>query len=182
MQFFASPGFSTTVMYKSQVSETLNVAVTTETSSEYEIAAVAEEIKSELHQIPSLSDVYPVFNNENIQTTTSHTLNTFLMMISLKLKNRLKFVSLISGMISSIIIDKTSMLQVALADLINEMRLIEHLHEYGVTCTYTESRRFKTYAAAANKELVKLEATNGLIQAACDNFDANLSTQNGLKQ
>ena len=58
-------------MYKSQVSETLNVAVTTETSSEYEIAAVAEEIKSELHQIPSLSDVYPVFNNENIQTTTS---------------------------------------------------------------------------------------------------------------
>ena len=104
------------------------------------------------------------------------------MMISLKLKNKLKFVSLISGMISSIIIDKTSMLQVALADLINEMRLIEHLHEYGVTCTYTESRRFKTYAAAANKELVNLEATNGLIQASCDNFDANLSTQNGLKQ
>ena len=62
------------------------------------------------------------------------------------------------------------------------MPLIEHLHEYGVTCTYTESRRLKTYDAAASKQLVKLEDTDGLIQAVCDNFDPNLSTQNELKQ
>ena len=91
-------------------------------------------------------------------------------------------VSLISGMINSAISDNTSVLQVALGSLINEKHLIEHLHEYGVTCTYTESRRFKTSAAVSNKQLVKMEATNGLIETASDNFDANLSTQNGLKQ
>ena len=74
------------------------------------------------------------------------------------------------------------MMQVALGSLINVMPLIEHLHEYGVTCTYTESRRLKTYDAAASKQLVKLEDTDGLIQAVCDNFDPNLSTQNELKQ
>ena len=74
------------------------------------------------------------------------------------------------------------MMQVALGSLINVMPLIEHLHEYGVTCTYTESRRLKTYDAAASKQLVKLEITDGLIQAVCDNFDPNLSTQNELKQ
>ena len=36
------------------------------------------------------------------------------------------------------------MMQVALGNLINAMPLVEHLHEYGVTCTHTESRRLKT--------------------------------------
>ena len=74
------------------------------------------------------------------------------------------------------------MLQVGLGNLINEKRLIEHLREYGIFCIYTDSRKSKTSAAAAIKELVKLEATNELIQAISDNFNANLSSQNGLKQ
>ena len=77
------------------------------------------------------------------------------------------------------------MLQIALRNFINKKRLNKHLPEYGVTCTYKESRRFKTAAAAAaaaNKQLVKLEATNGLIQAVTNNFHADISTQNRLKQ
>ena len=69
------------------------------------------------------------------------------------------------------------MLQVGLGNLINEKRLIEHLREYGIFCIYTDSRKSKTSAAAAAiKELVKLEATNELIQAISDNFNANLSS------
>ena len=58
--------------------------------------------------------------------------------------------------------------------------MIEHLHEYGVTWIYTESRRFKTSATAAKKQLVSLATTNRLIQAVPNNFGANLSTQNRL--
>ena len=43
-------------------------------------------------------------------------------------------------------------------------------------------KKIKTSAAAQKKQVVKLEVTSGLIQAISDNFDANLSTQNGLKQ
>ena len=123
VHFFALLGLSTIVMFKSKALETLNEVVTPETNSDYEIAVIAEKIKSELHQIPSLSDVYPVLNIENIQTTTSHTLNTLLMMISTNFANRLKTMSLISGMINSVISDKTSLLQVGLGNLINEKRL-----------------------------------------------------------
>lgn len=90
MYYFASPGMCTIVMYKSQVSEILNAAVATEITSDCEIAAVSEKNKSELHHIPSFY-VYPVLNIENIQTATSHTLTTPLMMISIKLRSRPNF-------------------------------------------------------------------------------------------
>ena len=59
--------------------------------------------------------------------------------------------------------------------------MIEHLNEYGERWIYTESRRFKASVASANKQLVNMEATNGLIQTVLNNFGANLSTQNRLK-
>ena len=64
--FFDSRGLSSIVMFKSKALETLNVVVTSETNSEYEAAAVAEKIKLELHQIPSLSDIYAVLNIDSI--------------------------------------------------------------------------------------------------------------------
>ena len=119
MYFFASPGLSTIVVYKSKALETFNLAVTSETNSAYGTAAVAEKIKSELHQLPSLSDVYPVLSIKKIQATTSHTSNTLLIKISTRFANRLRTVSLIRGVINSVISDKTSILQVALENLLN---------------------------------------------------------------
>ena len=77
------------------------------------------------------------------------------------------------------------MLQVALGILVQEKKLIEHLYEYRVTASYDEIRRFKISAAATltNSDTDKiLKPKNGLIQGVTDNFDANLCTQNGLKQ
>ena len=78
-----------------------------------------------------------------------------------------------------------SMLQVALGLLVQDKRLIEHLNEYRVTASDDEVCRFKISAAAASTSLdtsKNLRQNNGLIQGVSDNFDANLSTQNGLKQ
>ena len=74
------------------------------------------------------------------------------------------------------------MLQVALGVLIKEKKLIQHLYEYGVCVSYDEVRRFNTSAAASDDSMTKLNGKNGLIQGISDNFDANLVTQNGLKQ
>ena len=86
--------------------------------------------------------------------------------------------ALISSMIASTASSNISMLQVALGLLVQENLLIENLYEYGVI------RRFKISAAAAskNKNKSKIKQNGGLIQGVSDNFDANLCTQNGIKQ
>ena len=65
-------------------------------------------------------------------------------------------------------------LDFALSLAVREKSLIQHLHDYGVTSTYT--------AASTNEVQVQLDADEGLIQGISDNFDADLSTQNGIKQ
>ena len=76
------------------------------------------------------------------------------------------------------------MLQVALGLFLKEQKIINCFQELGLSSSYDEVRRFKISAAhyASKDENVKLDAKDGLAQASSDNFDANLSTQNGLKQ
>ena len=88
---------------------------------------------------------------------------------------------MIASTASSII----SMLQVALDFMVQGKRFIEHLYEYGVTASYDEALKFKVSAAATstNKNKSKnLNQNGGLILGVCDNFDANICTQNGIKQ
>ena len=62
--------------------------------------------------------------------------------------------------------------------------LIEHLHDYGVCSTYHETRCFKVSAAVNNRKssAQELRAENGLIQVVSDNFNANINTQNVIRQ
>ena len=64
-----------------------------------------------------------------------------------------------------------------------EKSLLDHTHDYGITCSYDEVLRFKSFAAQAsckNKQMRGLyENSKGLIQACADNFDAQISSANG---
>ena len=104
-------------------------------------------------------------------------------LVSSKFRNS-KQTALISSMIASTASSNIFLLQVALGLLVQENLLIEYLYEYGVTASYDEVRRFKTSAAAAskNKNKSKIKQNGGLMQGVSDNFDANLCTQNGIKQ
>ena len=67
--------------------------------------------------------------------------------------------------------------------LANDRKLTEHLHEYGVTSTYQEFRRFKVLAAASSdNNNIEVRARDGLIQIVADNFDAHIHSQNRLKE
>ena len=62
--------------------------------------------------------------------------------------------------------------------------VVEHwLYSYGVCSSYTEYRRFKKSAAKAAVADLKMSgisnAADGLVQAIADNFDADISSQNG---
>ena len=80
-------------------------------------------------------------------------------------------------------ISKVSMLQISLGLFVREKKIIECLQELGVTSSYDKVRRFKISAAHhANKDHYILDSEKGLILGVSDNFDANISTPNCLKQ
>ena len=78
-------------------------------------------------------------------------------------------------------------LQVTLGTLIRGKELIQQLHKFGVACSYDEVLRFRKSAATASKQVGSRGLVNtsqngaGLVQVVVDNFDANISSQNGLR-
>ena len=92
---------------------------------------------------------------------------------------------LIGSIISSIVTKQWTNLQIAMSNMVRKKHLIEELHHYGITSTYDEYRLFRvSVACAVQKRQAKFSLHNSkkLIQAVGDNFDAKLSTPNGLKQ
>ena len=83
--------------------------------------------------------------------------------------------------------NQPSHLQIALGIHVREKSEIETMHEFGVTFSYSEVLRLKASAATAAAQGVHsnlraiTDAKHGLIQAVADNFDANISSQNGLR-
>ena len=68
--------------------------------------------------------------------------------------------------------------------MLSKIHLIDILHNLGVSYSYYEVLKFKSSAAAAaaeNSKMIRLVAPReGIVQVVADNFDANISSQNGL--
>ena len=117
---------------------------------------------------------------------TSSTLLTLLSNVSEKLDNNLPAL-LIGNIVTSMLTNKPTSLQIALGVQVRQKNRVESLHDFGVTCSYDEMLRFKASAASAaagdvNSNLRAItDSKEGLIQAVADNYDANISSQNGLK-
>ena len=75
-----------------------------------------------------------------------------------------------------------TLLQIGL--VVRDKSIIEVLHHYGVTWTYDEMLRFKSstaHAAARSIEQLGLSQCDAGIQVIEDNFDATISSPNGLQ-
>ena len=181
---FKSPGLATIIVHKTKAATTFRLAFNTETEDVH-TETVAKQILSEVKNTPShLKQHYPTLNLESSLESCSPTLMNLLSLISPGLHNTQK-AALIGNIVTSEVTSGTSMLQVALGLLVREKKLIEHLHEYGVVASYDEVRRLKISAATISNSPImdrSLDTKQGLIQGISDNFDANLCTQNGLKQ
>ena len=93
--------------------------------------------------------------------------------------------ALIGSIITNIVTNQSTTLQIALAVVINRKSLIEQLYNFRVTCSYVEVLRFKSSAAVAAVKDTNIRgmdnSSNGLVQVVSDNFDATISSQNGLR-
>jgi len=91
---------------------------------------------------------------------------------------------LIGSIVTSVVKSQATSLQVGLAGkMLESKKLINNFYSYGVCCSYTEYRRFKKSAAEAAVAAMKMagisNAADGLVQGIADNFDADISSQNG---
>ena len=90
---------------------------------------------------------------------------------------------LIGNIVTSIISNNPTNLQIALGNLIRDSKsLINQMYQFGVTCSYDEILQFKKSAALAATNDIQLsgihEGDGGLIQTLVDNFNADISSQN----
>lgn len=87
-----------------------------------------------------------------------------------------------ANIVTSAVTSHPSMLLIALGLLAREKKTIEQLYAFGVSASYDQTRRYKISAAATtNFSDLRLDAERGLMQGICDNYDTNISSQNGLK-
>lgn len=94
---------------------------------------------------------------------------------------------LIGNIITSHLTNSPTPLQLGLAVLIEHSKeLLKAYHDFGITCSYDELRRYKrstTSAASKESELAGIKISeNGLVQSVGDNFDQDISSQNGKIQ
>ena len=92
---------------------------------------------------------------------------------------------LIGNIVTSCVTNKPTSLQIALGVLHREKQLIEQCYAFGICASYDEILRFKASAAHASSNQEKLRglfhSKHGLIQTVADNYDANVSSPNGLR-
>ena len=121
---------------------------------------------------------------DDVLACVSPTLLRLLSLISPQLQSSLP-AAMTGNMVARAVSNKPTQLQIALGVVLRSKFNIELLHKYGATCSYDEVFRFKSsaaHAAAKNREKLGISSTGGgLIQAVADNFDANISSANGLK-
>ena len=77
-------------------------------------------------------------------------------------------------------------LLIDLAVMVRKKDIVNHLHEYGIVCSYDELKKLRSSAVYHGSkgitQSVLLHHSKGFIQAVADNFDCNISSMNGLKQ
>ena len=114
----------------------------------------------------------------------SSTMLHLLSLVSPKLNSSLS-ACMVENIVTSMVTNRPTALQIALGVLVRQKSLIEQLYDFGVTSSYDGILRFK---ASVAHETAKIQNFRGisdcgieLVQTVSDNYDANISSQTGLQ-
>ncbi len=180
----SAPGIANIAVFRSKASDVLRLVNDEEDDLDAAISKISKQIKQDVSSMPVDKTSYSTFIDcESAMRNVSSTVMDLLTCLSSKLDRTLPAVflaSIITGSLSN----HPTHLQVALGVLIRSSKeLVNQLHAFGVTCSYDEVLRFKKSAALATTHDACLSgisnASGGLVQVVGDNFDADISSQNG---
>ena len=178
-------GLATLLVFRTHASQLVQLVDDTEDDHHHAVQSIAKLVRSESKAIDVDPKSYSTRVNEGIACAqSSDTLLSLLSEISPKLSGSLTAL-LIGNMITNAVTNKFTTLQVALGVSAREKHMINTLYDFSVTCSYDEVLRFKSSAAHHAADVTNsqglFDARDGLIQAVVDNYDANISSLDGLK-
>ena len=143
----SSPGLANILLFRSTASNVLRVVDFEEDDKSPEV--VAKQIVRECKELCIDKNVYNTRIDKDLaKEETSSTLLTLLSNVSEKLDNNLPAL-LIGNIVTSMLTNKPTSLQIALGVQVRQKNSIESSHDFGVTCSYDEMLRFKASAASA---------------------------------
>ena len=96
---------------------------------------LSKKIKEEACKLPHSKNEYNVIEIENFMDECSETLMTLLSKLSPNFEKSWPAV-MFGNIVTSVVTKRFPKLQLALSVLASDRKLIEHLHEYGITSTY----------------------------------------------
>jgi hypothetical protein len=181
-----SLGLSNIVLFRSKASTFLTLGEDENNDLENALSIVAKNIKADVEGLDISKNNYPSqVSLEVALDISSETVLKLLSKLSAKLDRSLPAI-LITSITTSILTNHPTDLQlhVALVVLMRESKeLINFLHSFNVICSYNEILRFRKSAARESTHNSSLKAisinNSGMVQVIVDNFDADISSQNG---
>ena len=152
------------------------------------IRDIGKIIEKETKDIPFNKKTFNTkYDLQTAKSDISTTLSKLLAAISpTKLSKDSLPAILLGNVITSVVTNRWTDLQVSLAVMVRSKQTVQHLSDYSVVCSYDELLRFR-YSAAVFASTLKSQAilqhcSKGLVQSIADNFDCNISSLTGLEQ
>ena len=158
----SSPGIASILTFRKHDVSILKVEDVDE--NQVDISNIAKCIRREVQEIATNRHQYEKsIDKFKAMQDVSDTLRTLLSQVSKDLSGDHLPAILIGNIITGIVLKRPTNLLIALGLLIRDKKVIEHLHDYRVVCSYDEIKRFKTPAALHNSE------KNDCVQAVAKN-------------
>ncbi len=183
----SSPGIASLLAFKSSAAKVFYTMSDGDDDVSEAIEVIAKKIKSEIGDMEIDRNNYLCHVNKDICARfQSNTLEDLLSKINPKMRQSLPAL-LIGNIITSLVKNQATPLQIALAVFLRDSKeQVKAFHDFQVTCPYDELLRFKksiACSANSNMDLTGLnKEADGLIQGVGDNFDQQISSQNGMLQ
>ena len=178
-------GVANILVFRNQAAKHMKIVCNNEDYTDQAIERLSKVIIRESKELKRDQSTYNTrINLDDAQASSSPTLLKLLSRISSKLDGNLP-AAMAGNIVTYAVTNKPTLLQIALGVVIREKMNIELLHDLGITSSYDEVLRFKSsaaHAASTSKEKLGISSGNcGLVQVVADNFDANISSPNGIK-
>ena len=179
-----SAGLANIVCFRCQAAKSLRLMDEDDDEMDLILNIIAKKIISEVKGINLDKNNYSTTINKDIAMNhVSETLMTLLGLVSTKLEWTFPAI-MIGSILTGSVRNNPTALQITLGSKLGRSKnIITTMQSFGVTCSYDEVLRFKRSAAkAATMERSYhgiSDASEGLVQIVADNFDAEISSQNG---
>ncbi len=179
----SSPGIASIVIFKSRTADLLKLVPDEDDDLNSSISTVSKHILKETKSMSLDTNYNTRIDKDIAQRSVCRTVQTLLTSLSPKLCSTLPAL-LVGNIITSVLRKQATCLQTALGILVRDSKaVVNQFHDFQVTCSYDEVLRFKKSAAVAQTKKPGLGGIRdnraGLIQVVADNFDADISSQNG---